>query len=582
MYYQINPTETFRERHLALLGEAEDWRRARRRLRAPRARASCRPQTGRKEREMTQAIDTRTSGTGWIRKTLLGACLMVVATLLAACLMGAQPAHASTTFTVNSTGDDADVGPLDNVCDASRGGGECTLRAAIQQANATSGADTINFDIPGTGVQTIHVNATGFGALPAITEQVTIDGYTQAGAHPNTLAVGNDAALKIVLDGTLVGGDGLRIDGASNSLIKGLVINSFETSGINIFGTTAVGTRIVGNFIGTDASGTLDKGNGLYGVVAYADDISQTVVGGTTPAARNLISGNARNGVDMGSNLLNSPAQSVRVQGNYIGTDRSGTKDLGNSGDGIFLELASGARVGGKTASSRNVVSGNAAGVDFYHVSGSSVLGNRIGTTVNGTGTLGNDQYGVHFESSSNTASNNKIGDGTAAGSNTIAFNGTDGVEIFSGLGNEVSRNSVFSNGGLGIDLLILPSETSSTNVSNTNDPLDADSGANALQNKPILSSAKTSSLKTTIKGKLESIPAKSYTVEFYANPSNTNEGKKFIGETTFTTSVDGLQTFTFSPATKVPVGQTVTATATSATTHDTSEFSAPRTVAAS
>src|SRR5215212_6874701 len=118
---------------------------------------------------MNQTIDNRTSGTGWSTKVLLAACLMVVATLLAACLMAAQPAHAATTFTVNSTADDMDLSPLDGVCDASREGDECTLRAAIEQANATSGADTIHFDIPGTGVQTIHVNSRDLGALPTIT-----------------------------------------------------------------------------------------------------------------------------------------------------------------------------------------------------------------------------------------------------------------------------------------------------------------------------------------------------------------------------------------------------------------------------
>jgi CSLREA domain-containing protein len=213
------------------------------------------PHKERKETEMNQTIDKRTSGTGWSRKTLLGACLMVVATLLAACIMAAQPAHASTTFTVNSTADNGDVAALDGICDVTRQlDGVCTLRAAIEQANATVGADTINFDIPGTGVQTIHVNSDGFGVLPTIKEQVTIDGYTQTGAHPNTKTVGNDAALKVVLDGSSVSNDGLRIDSASNSLIKGLVINSFGTSGINIFGTTSVGTRIEGNFIGTDPS----------------------------------------------------------------------------------------------------------------------------------------------------------------------------------------------------------------------------------------------------------------------------------------------------------------------------------------
>src|SRR5918995_7251149 len=108
MYPHINPTETFRERHLTLLRETEEKRRARRRLRASKTRASRPPRKERKESEMTQAIDKRTSGTRWSRKALMAACLMVVATLFAACLLGAQPAHAATTFTVNSTADDAD------------------------------------------------------------------------------------------------------------------------------------------------------------------------------------------------------------------------------------------------------------------------------------------------------------------------------------------------------------------------------------------------------------------------------------------------------------------------------------------
>jgi hypothetical protein len=151
-------------------------------------------------------------------------------------------------------------------------------------------------------------------------------------------------------------------------------------------------------------------------------------------------------------------------------------------------------------------------------------------------------------------------------------------VAVFGGTttGNEVSRNSIFSNGGLGIDLNG-PGEDSSTNVSTPNDAGDADSGANNLQNKPVLSSAKTISGKTTIKGKLDSNPNQTYTIEFYSNPADTNEGKKLIGETSITTSVDGLRSFTFSPTTSVPVGQTITATATRASTHDTSEFSAPR-----
>ena len=171
-------------------------------------------------------------------------------------------------------------------------------------------------------------------------------------------------------------------------------------------------------------------------------------------------------------------------------------------------------------------------------------------------------------------ASDNLVGDGTFAGANTIAFNGLDGVEINgSSAGNEVSRNSIFSNAGLGVDL--------GNDGVTPNDARDTDEGPNTLQNKPIIRSAKTVSGKTTIKGKLNSTPNKTYTIEFYSNPKG-NEGKKFIGETSVTTRRDGLRSFTFTPSRAVAVGQTITATATRNSTGDTSEFSAPKKVVAS
>jgi hypothetical protein len=120
------------------------------------------------------------------------------------------------------------------------------LRAAIQEANETDGADTINFDIPaagdpgcdsGSGVCTISP-ATG---LPVITGTVSIDGYTQPGSQPSTLAVDNDAVLKIELDATKASSageaNGLNLSddpsaSTSNCVIQGLVINDFNPSGI--------------------------------------------------------------------------------------------------------------------------------------------------------------------------------------------------------------------------------------------------------------------------------------------------------------------------------------------------------------
>src|SRR5215207_2898324 len=128
MYGQINPTETFRERQLALLEEVDNGRLARR-LRAGRS-----PRTR--------------SGMSAILAALVVVGLMLVAL--------SSPAHAFTTFTVNSAADLADVNVGDGICDADGAVGNlCTLRAAINEANVTTDADIINFNIPGTGVKTI-------------------------------------------------------------------------------------------------------------------------------------------------------------------------------------------------------------------------------------------------------------------------------------------------------------------------------------------------------------------------------------------------------------------------------------------
>ena len=519
------------------------------------------------------------------------AALVLVAGMMAAGVMVANPAHASTTFTVNVRDDFGDVDINDGRCDITRfiPGDQCTLRAAIEEANHTSGADTINFNIPddlGTGAQTITVGATGNGQLPAVTDQATINGYTQPGASPNTRTVGDDAKLKIVLEGSNAGsfGDGLRLDGASHSVIKGLVINRFDGAGINIFGNS-VATSVQGNFLGTGPTGTQDRGNNGNGVAAFSDDVTNTLIGGTTPAARNLISGNGGTGVGVGDGSNeDSPSDNVRVQGNYVGTDRSGTQDIGNEASGVFLDNASNATIGGTTAASRNVVSGNGGGgVDFFVVSDSRVLGNRIGTSADGAGALGNNGFGVLLQGFGDAASFNSVGDGTAGGSNTIAFNSGDGVRhLDSGIGNRISRNSIFANFESGIDLAGDGPTANDGDDPNTPvvDP-DSDTGPNNLQNKPVLTSAKNSSTATTITGKLNSAPGKTYSVQLFSNSSG-DEGQTFIGQKSVTTDGSGNVSFTFQPASKVATGRSVTATARKEASGDTSEFSAPRTVALS
>ncbi|MDP8901274.1 MAG: hypothetical protein M3N33_09065 [Actinomycetota bacterium] len=263
---------------------------------------------------------------------------------------------------------------------------ECTLRASLQENNANdNGAavvDTIDFDIPGSGVRPISP----MGALPEITEPVTIDGYTQPGAMENTKAVGTNAVLRIELDGTFVSsGSGLDIN-ASNSAIRGLVINRFGDHGIQIDRCITDGHKIEGNFIGTDPGGTQNLGNDGNGVVACS---GSTTVGGTSPAARNLISGNGVSGV-----IIGGPGSVVR--GNLIGTTKDGTTPLGNRDDGVRI-------VGPSSTVAGNTIAFNilGAGVKVVEIGegtrANSILSNSIfsngelGIDLDGNGVTAND-----------------------------------------------------------------------------------------------------------------------------------------------------------------------------------------------
>ena len=222
----------------------------------------------------------------------------------------------SATFTVTNTNDS----------------GAGSLQQAITDANARTGKDTIVFNISGVGPHKIRPSST----LPTITSPVMIDSYTQPGASPNTNPTGSgiNAVLKIELDGRFVAGDGLYIT-AGNSTVRGLVINLFAGNGIRL--ETNGSNVIEGNFIGTNVAGTVAAGNLDRGVFIQS---GSNTIGGTTPAARNLISGNDRWGMEIRSGSANY------VLGNLVGTDVTGTADLGNGGPGVEI-----------FASSNNVIS---------------------------------------------------------------------------------------------------------------------------------------------------------------------------------------------------------------------------------
>jgi Right handed beta helix region len=267
----------------------------------------------------------------------------------------------------------------------------------------------------------------------------------------------------------------------------------------------------------------------------------------------------------------------VRIEGNFIGTDPSGTIDLGNRFDGVSSFTATNNLVGGETPDKRNLISGNGGDGVFVFADSTAtrVEGNLIGTKKDGTSALGNTGHGVFI----NDASDNLVDGTSSATANTIAFNGADGVLVLGSdsTGNRILLNSIFSNGGLGIDL---KGGTENAAGATANDPGDGDTGANGLQNKPVITSATTSGSTTTIKAKLNSTPNRTFEILFFSNASG-DEGEQFIGQKSVSTNSNGNVTFNFVPSQAVAAGQRITATATNVVEANTSEFSVPRTVVA-
>jgi len=405
--------------------------------------------------------------------------------LAAAVGMAALPAFAAT-YTVTTTADS----------------GAGSLRQAIQDANGHSGADVIAFAIPGAGVHTI----VPLSELPAVTDGVTIDGYTQPGSRPNARADADDAVILVDLAGTAApaGAQGLVIahDGCT---VRGLAVHGFHPvngstggDGLVVTGSQCV---IAGNFIGTDPSGLVADGN-TEGVSIVGNG---NRIGGLSTADRNLIAAGV-NAVG-----LRFSGDGGVIEGNFIGVDATGYGNVGSRGAGIFIG--------------------------------------------------GNDDT---------------IGGTNPAAANVIAFNG--GAVIVpdkESAGIAIIRNSIFGNGvnprGVGgIDL--------GYDGVTADDACDGDTGANGLQNSPLLISAVSQDGAVDVDFTLESAPSELYRVEFFASPacdsSGHGQGRDFIGAVNISSDAGcGV-----SATAHLPVcleGEfVITATATNSA-KDTSEFSA-------
>jgi hypothetical protein len=427
--------------------------------------------------------------------------------------------------------------------------GAGSLRQAILNSNAkpsntsaNPGPNYIHFDI-GSGAQTIAP----LSALPTITSSVVLEGSSQPGYAGKPL---------IQLSGRNLSSSraaaGLDIT-AGDSTVQGLVINGFSAGGIELAGDGS--NTIQGNYLGTDTTGTHAVGGGGMRVL----NSSGNLIGGTSAADRNIISGNS------GSNglLLSSQSNNNRIEGNYIGTDITGKKALGNGQDGIAIRNASHNLIGGTGLGSGNVIARNVGnGVGIYGSGSSSSIENQveenwIGTDRTGTLHLGNTQSGVFLYSSSSATVNsygNEIGgsapwlDGGSWGSvpagvaNIIAFNHGAGVRQagYRMFNNPIRGNSIHDNGGLPISLQSWMPFTANVN--------NAHAGT-----------------ATTVVGSVASSAAQELLLDFYASkPSEFGQERRYLGSMAVQASdfSHGIASFTANVGATQP-GEVVTVTAT-------------------
>ena len=532
---------------------------------------------------------------------------------LVALFLAVSAAAPAMTYTVTSTADS----------------GAGSLRQAITDANANPGADTIAFGIVGSGVHTIAPAS----PLPTITGPVTIDGYTQSGASPNTnpASEGLNTVLRIEIDGTNAGAAPCLFVAADDVTIRGLVVNRCTDKAIAATGAHS-DFVLEGCFIGTNAAGT--QALSPYGGGINPRSQTNARIGGTTPAARNLISGSSlfadhiafglgitepvsnslvagnlvgtditglhllvpdgplSMGVGGGTNnvvggtaagarnvfagpvLVSGPGN--QIQGNFVGLDVTGTIVIGVTSVGITIN-ADDNTVGGSAAGAGNRVGGTIdTGIDIGGV-GNVVQGNQVGTDGTGTVRLANGYWGIRVGGSNTTIGGVGAGEG-----NIVAYNrGYAGVVVH-GVNATVRGNSIFDNAGIqansGLAIDLTGGNLFELGV-NINDAGDADGGPNGYQNYPLISSVTYGGSSTTIVGTLQSTPSTTFDVDFYSNPAcngrpqEQDEAKTYIGSIEVTTDGSGNAAFNEVLAVVVANGSPITATATSPS-GETSELS--------
>jgi len=366
--------------------------------------------------------------------------------------------------TGNTVGGDNTVGPLGQC------GGECN----VISGNNMCGVMIRGVDQP-TASNTVSGNYIGLNLLAGLEIPNLQGGVCIESSASNTIGgdstgernviSGNDAEGVIITGATSTGNSvvgnyiGLKRDGltpnpnswavelssgANGNYIggaaagEGNVISGNDGSGIEIDGENCDGNVVLGNFIGTDSTGAIGVGNSSHGIAIY-NGADGTLVGGDETGQGNLISANGSYGI-----VVNGASTGTVIEGNRIGTDVTGSADLGNGSGGIHLRSGAASNwIGGSSAAAGNLISGS--DYDGIRIEGASTTGNvvawnRIGTDATGRAPIANGQHGVFVWEGAD--------DNTIGPSNIIAFNGEGGVMI-SGAETEgvvVTQNSIHDN----------------------------------------------------------------------------------------------------------------------------------------
>jgi len=468
---------------------------------------------------------------------------------------------------------------------ANPGNGYTLIASSGSLTPATSAA----FNIINPFVVT-NTNDSGAGSLRqaiiaanAVTGTQTIS-FNIAGIAPFSIAPASALPFitdSVVIDGTtqpgFAGSPIIELNGANTNGGDGFAINAnnCEIKGFSVNRFFILSTR-TGNGMSISGSNNIIEGNyiGINPVGNRQENGNGIKI--KANSTNNRIGGTtaASRNVISGNRIYGIEAITAitagnnLIQGNYIGTNAAGNAPILN-GIGIFINS-------NNNRIESNVISGNTLEGVQFEGSNNRIQGNYIGRNATNTANIGN-QYGIVLRVFSRTTTNNLIGGTGPSEGNVIAGNSINGIKLFPGIldifpnkHNRIRGNSIFQNGSLGITIEGQPSAL-------LNDPRDADAGANDRQNYPVLVSAVSSNTSTTAVGTLNSAPSQSFTLDFYSSAAcdseGNGEGETYLGSTNITTDAGGIAGFTANLPVATALGRTITATATDSN-GNTSEFS--------